>query len=109
MDKRKSIREFTASDIEIYDLKGEFICTATVNDISKGGILVALYDTEKFDLFSRGQKIKFQLTVPTGPIAGSAEVSWADNGEARMGLKFTRIENEEGVTNLMAFVAGGFI
>jgi len=106
MDKRKFIREFTATGIELCDPEGKIICTATVNDISKGGILIIFYDSDKFDIFSPGKQMKFKLMLPTGPIIGLAEVSWANHEDSRMGLKFLRIENEGGVTNLMAFVAG---
>jgi len=109
MDKRKSIRKFSATGIELYNLEGKSICTATVNDVSKGGILIIFYDSDKFDSFSPGTKINFKLIIPTGQILGLAEVSWTNHEDSRMGLRFLRIDNEEGTSNLMAFVAGGFI
>jgi len=109
MDRRRFVREFTASGIELSDLEGNFICSANINDISEGGLLVVFYCEDKTKFFTTGKMVKFNMKIPTGAISGVAEVVWSNLKDSQLGLKFTKIENADGFSNLMSFVASGFI
>jgi hypothetical protein len=109
MDKRGFIREFTASGIKLFDLDGKLIYKGRISDISAGGVLVVSYDFEDFEDFYQGEELKFTIQLPTGEVAGIAEVMWTNPEESKMGLRFMEILNKEGVSNLMAFVADGFL
>lgn len=109
MDKREFIREFTASGIKLFDAEGNLICKVQANDISQGGVLVVSLGFEDFEEFDPGDELMFTMEIPTGEVSGIAEVAWTDPEESRMGLKFTRITNKSGVSNLMAFLADGFL
>jgi len=108
-NKRESAREFTASDIQLFDQEGNQIYKGKINDISGGGVLIVTSEMEGFDSFTEGEELHFVLSIPTGNVSGVAEVAWIDTESSRMGLKFTRILNKEGVANLMAFVADNFL
>ncbi len=108
MDKRRFMREFTSSDIKLYDEEGLLMYRGKVSDVSAGGVLVLSGGLDDLVLFEEQQEVNFKLSLPTGLVAGIAEIAYVDNDEGRMGLKFTKIINKEGVSNLMAFVANGF-
>lgn len=107
MKKRGSMRAFTASSIKLYGPEGEMIYKGKVHDISEGGVLVLSGGLDDLIPFSESQEINFKLSLPTGLVAGTAEIMYVDNDEGRMGLKFVKIVNKEGVSNLMSFVANG--
>ena len=109
MNKREFIREFTASSIKLFDQDENLIYKGKVNDISAGGILVVSCGLEDLEGFYPGEGIKFTLQIPTGEVSGVAEIAWTDPEESRMGLKFLKILNKDGVSNLMAFVTDGFL
>lgn len=108
MDKRNFMRQFTSSRISLYDAEGGLIYKGNVRDISQGGVLVLSGGLDDLVLFEESQEINFKLSLPTGLVAGIAEITYVDSDEGRMGLKFTKIVNKDGVSNLMAFVANGF-
>lgn len=108
MDKRRFMREFTSSDIRLYDEEGILIYKGKVRDVSAGGVLVLSGGLDDLVGFEERQEVNFKLSLPTGLVAGIAEIAYVDEEEGKMGLKFTKIVNKEGVSNLMAFVADGF-
>ena len=106
MDKREFMREFTSASINLYDNEGRLICKVTAKDISAGGVLVVSHELEFFEDFEPGDEVNFTLKLPTGEIAGTAEVSWTNPDEASMGLKFKKIL--KGDSRFMDFIANGF-
>ncbi len=108
MDKRKFVREFTTSPIKFIDAEGAVVFKGTVNDISAAGILAVSYDLEDFEGLNVNDEIGFIMSIPTGDVAGVAEVVWMDGEKSRMGLKFIKIVDKASVANLMSFVAAGF-
>jgi c-di-GMP-binding flagellar brake protein YcgR len=92
----------------LYDAEGELMYKGKVRDISQGGVLVLSGGLDDLLLFEESQEVNFKLNLPTGLVAGTAEVTYVDSDEGRMGLKFTKIVNKDGISNLMAFVANGF-
>ena len=103
MNKREFVRQFLSTSIQLYDAEDSLLCGVKVNDMSQGGVLVVSYGTETFEGFEAGQEVKFIMEITTGMVAGTAEVVWVDTGESKMGLKFTKILNRDGVANLMDF------
>ncbi len=107
VDKRGFMREFTSSIIKLYGPEGEIVYKGKVRDVSAGGVLVLSGGLDDLAEFQESQEINFKLSLPTGLVAGIAEIMYVDNDEGRMGLKFVKIVNRDGAANLMSFVANG--
>lgn len=100
------MREFSSAPINLYDDEGTLICKVKARDISAGGVLVVSHEMEFFEDFEPGDEVNFTLKLPTGEVAGTAEVAWTNPDESSMGLKFKRII--KGDSRLMDFIANGF-
>jgi hypothetical protein len=107
MDKRGFMPDFTSALITLYDGEGEFMFRGNVRDVSEDGVLVLAEGLNDLAIFEPDQEIGFGLTLPTGRVLGRAEIAYVDDAEGRMGLKFTKILNKDGVNNLKSFVSNG--
>ncbi|MCM8773206.1 MAG: PilZ domain-containing protein [Candidatus Omnitrophica bacterium] len=104
MERRKYNRAISASHIDFYDVGGTYLCEGSVLNISTGGIFVAYIDKNKLSQFIPHQKIKFTFNIPTGQLIGNGEIVWLNEEELSLGLKFTAIENEDGISHLIDFI-----
>ncbi|MEA3489288.1 MAG: PilZ domain-containing protein [Candidatus Omnitrophota bacterium] len=106
MDKREFAREFSASVIKLFDQEGNLIYRGKISDISAGGVLVISHGVDEWEDFDQGEEMNFTLDIPTGKVSGVAEVVWTRPEDERMGLKFTRILNRQGASDLLTFLLG---
>lgn len=106
-NKRGFMPDFTFSLIKLYDEEGELMFKGKVRDVSEKGVLVLAEGLNDLAIFEPDQEIGFGLNLPTGPVLGKAEISYVDDAEGHMGLKFTKILNKDGVHNLKSFVSNG--
>jgi len=106
MEKRVFERYLSAAGIALYFDSGDFLCNGTIMNISKGGMLVTFLDTGRLDTLDQKKRIKFQVQIPTGTIIGICEVVWTDPIDSHVGLRFTKVEHEGGIVNLLEHVTG---
>ena len=109
LDQRKFTRLFASSSIKLFEANGKLICKASVADLSQEGLLVAFFDEIIDKSLNEQKEIKFEFIIPTGPVEGAAKIMWLNSKESKFGLKFLKIENDDGASNLLSFIANDFL
>jgi hypothetical protein len=104
MEKRQAARILTGSEIHFRSNQGTDLGAGSVQNVSQGGILVALVGQHALSQVAKGDVVKFRFVLPTGPLSGDAEVAWADSAERTMGLRFLALDDAEGLSRLMEFL-----
>jgi PilZ domain len=85
---------------------GATVARGSVADLSEGGIKVLCFPPPEITSLEVGQELQFTCVIPTGKISGSTEISRKDVLANTLGLRFTRVDGDNGLENLMVFLKG---
>src|SRR4051812_20989629 len=99
MDRRHEKRMFGVSEVTLTDDAGTPVARASIADLSQGGLLVTYISPDELARLSVGQQVGFHFRVPTGEVAGAAEI--VRKGDADIGLRIVSVDNPGGVSHLM--------
>jgi hypothetical protein len=102
MERRNAKRLSGISEVTLTDTAGQPVATASIGDLSEGGILVTYIEPEDLSRLSLGQKVRFRFVVSTGEVDGTAEI--VRKSDAEVGLRILTVDNEAGVPHLMGFL-----
>ncbi|OGW72443.1 MAG: hypothetical protein A2Y02_01345 [Omnitrophica bacterium GWA2_52_12] len=85
------------------NLQGEIL------DISESGLLVQIDPRSGPGPWQLEQTLKVSCVLPTGSLCAQAQVMRADSKTGRVGLRWIHFQNAADRSNLLAFVANGFL
>ncbi|HXV27802.1 MAG TPA: PilZ domain-containing protein [bacterium] len=104
MEKRRDPRIATWTKIQFSQLWDESLGEGDLKNLSKGGVFVTLIRGVDTRDLKPPHELKFRFDLPTGPVNGIAQIAWIKPETSEMGLRFQRIDNSDGLSNLLSFL-----
>ena len=105
MEKRNDQRVVAWAKIHLSQLWDERIGEGYLRNLSKGGVFVTSLEGVHTGDLKPPHEIKFRFELPTGPVDGIAQIAWIKPEAGEMGLKFQRVDNDGGLSNLIDFLS----
>jgi hypothetical protein len=106
MERRHAKRLSGVCEVTLTDDAGAMLARGSIADLSEGGLLITYIPPPELARLAVGRQIRFHFCVPTGDVAGAAEI--VRKGEEDVGLRIRSVDNEAGLPHLMSFLHSWF-
>jgi hypothetical protein len=104
MEHRRQARLAGVSEISLLSSESQLITRASIVNLSEGGILVGYVDADVLAAMAPQQQMRFEFSIPSGKVEGSAEVTRVVAAESEVALRLVSIDNQGGLANLLTFL-----
>lgn len=91
---RRDSRMPRMSEISLVSLDGAPLTKANLTNLSVSGLLVAFIPVEHVEGFSAGQRLRFSFVIPTGGVAGEAEVVRVAASDREVAIRFVQLDGD---------------
>ena len=101
-------RSFTAAQVQLKDSLG-FCLQGELLDISESGLRVQGDSHLDLSSWPVGTQLQVSCVLPTGALSAKAEITRVTLKAGQVGLRWTHFQSPGDRSNLLAFVANGFL